>query len=840
MKLVVIVLTLVMTVFTARVPEEGFHTDEGPHQRETPEQLEAARLKKNQEEAEMLARVKLEVRARKAAALAAKNNGKGGVTFADAPKGGSLKGPSNPASPVAGGEGTDTLSLKQEATIKALEPKTLSFSERENEEHPLSNLESVESELKRNLDVQKEIEDLLKKTPNDKKIYKENLNERLDKLEEQQKILINSQEFLAFCKDKTPPVTFTGSELENIFTILELPSFSDESLKSMSEKEIRTLKKTLTSIIFRINNAKDMPENSGKKIDILIKKYQNNSSIDFLNNYLETRSKKVSELLEKLTVSPEEDIDNPKAPDFLKDFFETREKTINNLVAELKVLLKDPVANKAAIDHLISEIKYINNITIMLELKLPKSVTPDAKTDYQQLLVVANKAGTLINGIDVALKVIEKSDFVFKAENLSGLADTIRALKDCGPEIQAKFNAKVLEGINKKQSSITSEQKQFVKTIIKQTETFSNLKAQADKAIAESNVAEMQKLQHEMRDVYENVFRNDWKDKDLETINSDFTQTMRSSINDTLKQFTETIKSIDLNHAKNKPSLLDNLKYKLKRLVVRAKNFPKIIYRSEDPANKDNFGLGLVDFKKAADDQKVERNKVIEFLKNPSDYLKGKLTDLGNQLKALIKPVKNINTNLNELKKSLSSNKISKEAANKQLALIEKSFKSLKGKESEFEKNKALIIQTSLQLAGNKPFEFEKDKDRMLTNEEVKKFIATSLGIEESEVFSFSREKLYKIINAKTEGVSPIDQGLRDLTILLSNDLLWAVELLKLKENPVVISDVNKTDLSGQVGNFNETAVDFYQEENINNMSKKINGIKTIINAMPDKNKTKK
>ncbi len=95
--------------------------------------------------------------------------------------------------------------------------------------------------------------------------------------------------------------------------------------------------------------------------------------------------------------------------------------------------------------------------------------------------------------------------------------------------------------------------------------------------------------------------RNSWKEDKLVKIDSDFLVSMRNSINDLLQQFSKKAESFT-SAAMNKKSFADRVKYRFKRLFVRATIDPrKMRYRSEF-ARDSNLRLDLVDFKKAATD----------------------------------------------------------------------------------------------------------------------------------------------------------------------------------------------------------------------------------------------
>ena len=142
--------------------------------------------------------------------------------------------------------------------------------------------------------------------------------------------------------------------------------------------------------------------------------------------------------------------------------------------------------------------------------------------------------------------------------------------------------------------------------MIKQTETFTNLKEQATQAIDGSDVIRMQELQDELRDFYEDLMRSSWKNKNenLNNLDGVFIDNVRASINDLLQQFKSKVSSFE-GVVKNKKGYVARVKYQFKRLFARVKRLPELKYRSENSVNKADFGLDLVDFQKAATDDYV-------------------------------------------------------------------------------------------------------------------------------------------------------------------------------------------------------------------------------------------
>jgi hypothetical protein len=313
------------------------------------------------------------------------------------------------------------------------------------------------------------------------------------------------------------------------------------------------------------------------------------------------RRQQLTELLSRLKEEEQKLVDENrevpreiKKPLLTKVVLQERMNTINTMVEELKILLNGPIIDKSAVDSQISNIKtiigrlhekfekYIEPSLSRVPLSV-KSVMDDAQESYEQLIIVADKAATIIDNLDEIFKSIGSR--------------------------------------NENSFSFTPEEQTFVKTLIKKTETFADLRAQATQAINQSNVVRMQELQDEMRDFYEDLLRSGWKNKDeeLNTLDGNFISNVRASINDLLQQFKDKASSFE-GALKNKKGFIAKAKYQFKRLFARAKRFPELKYRSEAAENRERFGLDLVDFQKAARDGYV--GTVKSTIKSFTDALK--------------------------------------------------------------------------------------------------------------------------------------------------------------------------------------------------------------------------
>lgn len=552
------------------------------------------------------------------AAQRAKSGGKGNVGFKE-PAEEQPVSPQAPVVPVVESEEPVAVSVAQEEAIIAA-GKPSGFSHSAAGKHPFSTLESVESELSMNKGLQKKITEELGQpglTPK----HEQELVEVLSRLQTQENALENARGFLAFCKASSSPITFTGPELEKIFTVLDLPSLSDASLDGMSVYELGTLKGSTRQTMNNKSGVEDtakgdlrlalsfikaiqddgsvnrkMGEDMGdgesplkdgysvyamgsKRTKFLNKKYFDESFTpekrDVLVKYLESRLEKVSELL-KGKEKVDEDIDPADAylhenEKLIRVRLEEIEKRTQNI---LNLLEKNPVDwddYNLQLEELKKRIKDNSNLYTS---KLPV----DVQEFYKTLLIKSEQA----------VKTIEQAAVLPKFEN---------------GQLQPNDLKQFVELL--KTSRL---QPQFIQTLLKQADIFAQLKVQAEQAVNASNIVRMQELQDEMRDFYEDVMRNSWKDENLTKIDTTFLLSMRSSINELLEQFGKKATSFE-GVVKNKKSVVAQVKYQFKRLWVRVRQAPRLRYISELPANKESFGLQLVDFKKAADQGYVKSVK---------------------------------------------------------------------------------------------------------------------------------------------------------------------------------------------------------------------------------------
>gem|GEM_PF-3807926 len=569
MKLIVVAL-MFLRAFSIQAPEEGRGLGT-PKVKTEPVSI----VKPGETEEQRLAREKRERIAARAAAR--KDSGTKGITFSDGERSGQADTRTlNDQVPVVAGEsGPENLSPEQIAKIKSMSDRPIAF--KDYEEHPLSNPELVEKELTRNRERQAEIEKLSKEE-NDPSV-KDRLVEELFYLKQQEEVLINSQEFLAFCQESNSEVTFTGPELEKIFTLLDLPSLSEANLEEMSLYELGNLKGSV------------MPSITNKSGEIYTFKGSLKIALNFINSIAIDGSvdRKKSEIRSVKTqvldfIFPED------KKDILTNYLENRLNEVSRLL-RINSLKKD--FSEEGIDSKSQE-------EFLLFLK---------KIDYKNA-----------DELSKTFQFVESKEN-YNEENLSALVDNLLSSAKIGPEFQKLISSRILENLDKK--DLTPEQKQFVEKIIKQTETFSNLKAQATEAINANDVVRMQELQDELRDCYEDIIRNNWKDETSTTIDGDFLKSMRTSINELLQQFNQKAQSF-VGAAKGGKSFTNRVKYRFKRLFIRVKNFPKLKYRSESSGNKADFGLDLVDFKKAATDGyvatlKEKSERLANVLRNAQD-----------------------------------------------------------------------------------------------------------------------------------------------------------------------------------------------------------------------------
>ncbi len=486
------------------------------------------------------------------------------------------------------------------------------------------------------------------------KYLKDKLGE-VSKAQQQKDVFINSQEFLAFCKAKPSPVTFTDNELKEIFTVLDLPSLS--SLESMNLKNLEELESDLKR-----------KWDSIQRDEVLSKDKK-----DALSTYLKNRLDKVSKLAE-------EELNDHKA--FKKDqegmnlekkknYFDERKDTINIMVEELL----NSIVNRKGIDTQIADINLmIGSFKVKVNfLKFDDEKYPGMEKSFNQLETTVDNARIVIHFADLTLKVnqIEANDVIHMQE----LQDELKSLSEAVSKIyDGKSKKELLSSIKELSDSLngsintllTPEQRQKVTK-------FFDLKAQATQAIEDGNVIRMQELQDDLRDFYEvvskiydgkskkellssikelsdslngsintlltpeqrqkvtkffdlkaqatqaiedgNVIRMQELQDDLRDFyeatlrafdGTSFLQDVRYSINELLGEIKEKAQSFT-SVTTNKKSFVERVKYRFKRLFVRATLDPrKLRYRSEFAVNKAGFGLNLVDFKKAATDGYVE------------------------------------------------------------------------------------------------------------------------------------------------------------------------------------------------------------------------------------------
>ena len=444
-------------------------------------------------------------------------------------------------------------------------------------------------------------------------------------------MLINSQEFLAFCKSTSSSVTFTGPELEKIFTVLDLPSLSENSLKTVPGFVLNTALEGALKIISKVNEEGKIERKMGYvmtdddaaitdlppgyilrkekgTLKIVEKQYFDAPFTEAKKNILKTYLTNKLEEISRLEEHSEKPSDTSVYPVERKLLdateFTDRVEGIKNILTNITDLLKNYEENKTEISSriqsvlaMISEAK--NNFTTVF-------VDPKASKEHKQFLEEIDKEQIFVEMVSDCTK-IASGKIALTLEELPEIVDILLRAGEADPEIQRFTGSSILEKLDK--SDLAPEQKQFLRKIIKKTSTLADLKSQAKQAIDSDNVVRMQELQDEMRDLYEDVMRNSWKDESLIRINTDFLLSMRSSINDLLVQFGEKAKSFT-SAAMNKKSFAARVKYQFKRLFVRAKIDPrKVVYISEIAENS-AFHLDLVNFKKAATDGYVETVKL--------------------------------------------------------------------------------------------------------------------------------------------------------------------------------------------------------------------------------------
>jgi hypothetical protein len=542
---------------------------------ETPEQTQ-----------ERLRLEKLEKQAQRRAFLAeqrAKSSGNKNVGFKDPEEKPSLISTPALSSGEVVGEKEPVVSASQEEAIINV-GKSSGFSPVGEEDHSLSSVESLEREVQNNQKSQQEIEGALEKI--EKEGISEQNNEHYEKLkaryrslQEQENVLKNAQDFLSFCKESSSPVTFTAPELEKIFTVLNVPSLLEEDVKTMAPYELGNLKADVGS---GIKFVQDAPFTEEKK--------------NILVEYLKDRGKEISkQLKERDSLVADIDADKIRIDKFV---VEEHTHTIKMRMQALQDLLNTPgvsnseiLAQRESLRVILSRYKHTVS---------EKTISDKALKAYQQFTQAYNEADAFLENFSTF------SNVEVTADNLKGVVNTLLTSAETGVGLQKFISARILK--NLQTSDLSIEQKQFVKKIIQQTETFAHLKAQATQAVTTADVVRMQELQDEMRDFYEDVMRNTWKDEGLTKIDGEFLGRIRNSLNELLPQFSAKASSFE-GVVKNKKSVVAQVKYQFKRLLSRVKRIPKVRYVSESAANKENFGLHVVDFKKAATEGYVKTVK---------------------------------------------------------------------------------------------------------------------------------------------------------------------------------------------------------------------------------------
>jgi hypothetical protein len=217
------------------------------------------------------------------------------------------------------------------------------------------------------------------------------------------------------------------------------------------------------------------------------------------------------------------------------------------------------------------------------------------------------------------------------------------------------------------------------------------------------------------------------------------------------------------------------------------------------------------------------------FLKDPLLFLQNESYTIRNQLRRFqtMNKGESLNQQLETLKAQIG--KISLKQAKIKLAQCENEQKVLE----EYK----VLYDTYTFLSVSESCAFEKTvnaegKVVPLTNEAVVRFIATSLGIGLLDVFSLPRQELYdKLIGTgKTkdkvvgENVEKPDQRYRNLSHVLSNDFLWALELQKLEGHPISIDHVHA---ERQLLNFLESYPNLNQAGHMESIDALIKEIRT-------------
>ncbi len=532
---------------------------------------------------------------------------------------------------VAGQDGLEDLSPEQKEDLVNAERQSF-FHVPEGQQHPLSTLETVETQLSRNESAQEKIKELESKSlnPQSQQAFKEDLS----RLEAQQDLLVNSQEFLTFCKDKETTVVFSGSELQKIFTVLNLPSLSEKNIQMMSLDELANLDGTLSAenrFVSSVQEDGSAKRGVGSVMTDEVSKPKKGYSIDekgnksILKQYFDapfTKEKK-NLLVEYLRgireeISKQEEIkkadliavDNSPAEDAAakQELIATRLAETKNRISDIKSVLEQSPVDW---DDYNQQLKDLSDIIQDGNQRLNvNGLAGEGRGLFEELEQESSSAITSLEG----LATIRLRDSFTKGTLQPGdFNQYIRTIVMKDSNLPDLVELKKFEIT--KQNDLKPEQQKFIKKIVEQTETFANLKAQAQEALKNNNVIRMQELQDELRDIYEDVYRNNWKDEGLTKLDLNFLKNMRNSINNLLQQFSEKSQSFT-GVVKNKKSFTDRVKYQFKRLFVRATIDPrKMRYRSEVAENT-GLRLNVVDFKKAATDGYVKTvTSVIEVSK---------------------------------------------------------------------------------------------------------------------------------------------------------------------------------------------------------------------------------
>ena len=226
-----------------------------------------------------------------------------------------------------------------------------------------------------------------------------------------------------------------------------------------------------------------------------------------------------------------------------------------------------------------------------------------------------------------------------------------------------------------------------------------------------------------------------------------------------------------------------------------------------------------------------EESSVDQFLQDPLTYLQDQSFEVRGQLRALKKTVdgKALGEQLRILQEQIQSGALTKEKAKIQFALLEKYFELLRPARAYEDIYNTYTFLSSPGLLAFEKIDPKNPKSKPLTNEAVVRFIATSLGIGILDVFSLSRSELLdKLTIGKTTG-EEMDYRYRDLSMVLCNDFVWAIELRKLEGNPV---SINYAKMKRQFFNFQNSYPEFSMQGDVAEIDLLIKTMKTVFLAL--------